>query len=139
MPQDKPAATEPRRPVAMDRATRLMRLGAGLTVISLVVGLAANGIPPGSLPYSLIGAATAITLWMWMADATGAGQSWARAVAVGLFGLNVLLVVISFFAPVPLVSRIFSVALLVVGAAAVTLLFSEDATEWFRRHDSPVR
>lgn len=137
--QPSPTYPDLPRPQSMVRAVRLMRVAAGVTLLGVLVGLLVNGLPQGGLAFSLIGAAMATTLWMWMADATGAGASWARLVCVFLFAMNVLFVVISMFSPVPLSSRIFSLAQLVLGALCLALLWSDESTEWFRRKDTPVR
>lgn len=106
------------QPSSIRTAVLLMYLGAALSVIELLVGLATlgglrdnirtrlqdNGTFTSSqldtayhlaiatiIVVSLIG----IGLWLWMAWKNGQGRSWARIVATVLGGLNILLFLIS--------------------------------------------
>ena len=106
-----PQQQRPAAPPSISNAVKLMYVGAGLSALEFVVGLATVG----SLKQDIIKASTkhltatqlhtaqvvgiativilgliGIGLWIWMARANGAGKSWARNVAGVLFALNTL-------------------------------------------------
>src|SRR3954463_12967548 len=102
-PQEWPQGPPP-RPPAMERAVRLMWVGAALQAVGTVANLLlTDPADPGpgfgrpndglddstltaiSYTSALIGGAVVCGLWLWMAWANGRGRNWARIVAT-VFG-----------------------------------------------------
>lgn len=148
MPEQPPQPAAP-PPVVM--AARLMYVGAVLSGIELVVGLATIGSLKSAIKKadptftasqlhtaevaavvsSVFIGLLAIGLWIWMAWANGAGKSWARIVASVLFGLNTLFLLLSLLRPHASVGLAFGVIVWLTGLGAVILLWRAESSGFF--------
>ena len=148
MPEEPQRPATP-QPVVM--AARLMYVGAVLSGIELVVGLATIGslksairkadptFTASQLHTAEVAAAVssvfigllAIGLWVWMAWANGAGKNWARIVASVLFGLNTLFLLLSLIRPHASVGLAFGVIVWLTGLGAVVLLWRAESSGFF--------
>jgi hypothetical protein len=141
----------PPPPVILN-AVKLMYAGAAVNIIGLIVGLATAGdlksaikkaqpkltaaqvansehfLITATVISSLIGAG----LWLWMAWANKNGKSWARILSSVFFGIATLNTAASFAQPGDVVSRIFTVAVWLVGLGAVVLIWRREATAYYR-------
>jgi len=104
---------EPRRPSApapVRTAVRLMYVGAALSAVGLIIGLAliivdiqaaargrflghsltAPQMRPLVITVWLVFGLAGVALWLWMARANGQGRNWARILSTLLFGLATL-------------------------------------------------
>ncbi|MGH3154134.1 MAG: hypothetical protein ACRDOB_25875 [Streptosporangiaceae bacterium] len=91
---------------------------------------------------AVISALVPITLWLWMARASGQGRNWARILSTALFGLATLDLTGAFGTPgiqVSLVPVVFGpivpVLTWLVGLAAVWLLWLPASSAFFRPPD----
>jgi hypothetical protein len=147
LPQQRPSAPE-----SIRMAVRLMYVGAALSALSFIIGLATLGslkqaiIKASKTPLTasqlhtaqVVGVTTivilgliGIGLWLWMARANGAGRSWARVVAAVLFGLNTLGLLSAVARPNALGTKIFDILIWIVGLGATVYLWRKDASEFF--------
>ena len=139
-------------PPAILNAVKLMYAGAVVNIIGLIVGLATAGdlksaikkaqprltatqvtnsehfLITATVVSSLIGAG----LWLWMAWANKNGKSWARIVSSVFFGIATLNTAASFAQPGDVLSRIFTVAVWLVGLGAIVLLWRPESTAYYR-------
>ena len=147
VPQQRPSA-----PPSIRTAVRLMYVGAGLSAVSFIVGLATIG----SLRQAIIKATTkhltatqlhtaevvgvstivllgiiGVGLWLWMAWANGRGKSWARIVAAVLFGLNTIGLLAAVARPSAVGTKIFDLLLWLVGAGATYYLWRPDSSAYY--------
>ncbi len=150
----------PQAPKSVLNAVKLMYVGAGLSLISLVVGLTSIG----SLKSAILTAARndhktltasqlhsaeiagvafivltgliGVGLWLWMARMNGAGKSWARVVASVLFALSTLSVLTSVARPSAGLTRVFGVLVWLVGMGAIVLLWQRDSSDFFNSQSS---
>src|SRR6266700_3561921 len=130
-----PEPGRPQPPSSIVTAVKLMYAGAAVSALSLVVSLATLGSIRSLLRrtypnftssqlhtaevttvglaifFGLIG----IGLWIWMALANKAGNSWARIVASVLFGLNTIFLLLGLSRPAPLGSRLVSILIWLIG------------------------
>jgi hypothetical protein len=104
------AAPAVERPTTVARAVQLMYVGAALSLVGVVIAwatksqlhdqlaeaspsLSASDVDTAvtvALGFGTVVGLVAVGLWLWMADANGAGKSWARIVATVLGGLSVI-------------------------------------------------
>ena len=73
----------------------------------------------------------AIGLWLLMAWANKAGQSWGRITASVLFGLNTALLLYGFARGTVSIASAFALLVWAVGLAVIVLLWRKDASEYF--------
>jgi hypothetical protein len=149
------------RPRSIDLAVLLMRVGAGLSVLSLVSvfflgdqvreqarkSIAESGqtVDPGlvdglvaiaigvGIVVGLLGAG----LWLFMAWANGKGKSWARVVASVLFGISLLFSLISLAQPSAGLSRVLNLVSLVLGGYIVFLLWRRESSDFYAASSAP--
>lgn len=144
------------QPQSIRTAVLLMRIGAAISLLSLIVTLATFGSLKDAIRDELEAQGTAfsesdvdtvfnvaiafgilfgligVALWLWMAWANGKGKKWARVVATVLAALGLLSLLVSFAsAGATTMSRLFSVASVAVGVAAVTLLYRPDSSAFY--------
>ncbi len=74
----------------------------------------------------------AVGLWIWMARANGAGQSWARVVATVLFGISTLALLATFARPHSAYDLLTGMLVWLVGLAAVTLLWQKATSAYLQ-------
>ncbi len=135
----------PPLPSSVSTASRLMYLGAGLSALGVIVGLA--GVPtlkviaaqnadrPGT-----VGAAVAIllihglvgtALWLWLGRETGNGLRRARAWATVIFALATVSGIADGAAPSTGLTQAFSGIEWVVGLCAVILLWNRSSRHYY--------
>ena len=153
-PPQRPAA--PEQPSSIALAVKLMLVGAGLSVLSLLYSVTTLGglkddirtelaKNDTNVSQSTIDAAYAVTitiavvfgligalLWVWMAWKNGQGRSWARIVATVFAAFNVLglLFTLAGGNSEPL-SAIASVVSSVLGVVIVVLLWRKESTHFY--------
>lgn len=150
------------QPSSIRTAVRLMLVGAGLSLISLVISLAMIGSLKDDVreqvlkddpdaTQSMIDAAFAVTvvvvvviagvsvlLWSWMAWKNGQGRSWARIVATVLGALNVLFTLLSFTAAnAEPISLVFSAVNLVLAIVILGLLWRKESSAFYSARSQP--
>lgn len=162
-----PAGGQPGQPVdttqpaSIKLAVTLMRVGALLSLISLVSvfflmdqirdeaekSLATSGteITDGALDaavaigvgFTVFLGLIGVALWLWMASANGKGRSWARVVATVLYGLYVLSFLASLAQSQPLISTLLSLVSLVLGGVIIFLLWKKESTAFYQANTAP--
>lgn len=149
------------RPKSMDLAVLLMRVGAGLSVLSLLLSFLTTGdireqarktledsgetVDPAVVDAAVaIGIGIAVVsgllgagLWLFMAWANGKGKSWARIVSTVLFGISLIAFLISFVQPAAGLSRIVSIVSIALGAYIVFLLWKKESSEFYAAASAP--
>jgi asparagine N-glycosylation enzyme membrane subunit Stt3 len=142
----------PPAPQSVLRAVQIMYVGAAASLIGIVIDLttlsdtkarihqrsptltpaqvnsAEHFLIGGFIVAGLLGAA----LWLWMAQSTKAGKSWARIVSTVLFGIDTLDQVAGAAVPSGGVVRIYSILIWLIGLAAVVLLWQRTSTDYFK-------
>ena len=145
------------QPPSIKTAVMLMRVGAALSVIGIIVGLLTLGqlkddvrqqlqdqgstftnsdvdsIFGVAVGFIIVVGLIATALWLWMASANGKGKSWARIVATVLGVINVL----SFLYQVSagnqtLLSLIIGALNVIVGVAALVFLYKSDSSAYYQ-------
>jgi hypothetical protein len=150
LPQQRPAA-----PPSIRTAVKLMYVGAALSALEFIVGLATVGslkqdIIKASSKHltaaqlhtaQVVGIATIVVLgligiglWLWMARANGAGKSWARIVAAVLFALNTLGLLSAVARPNAAGTKIFDVLGWLVGLGVTVFLWRRDSSEYYAQN-----
>lgn len=139
-----PSRPSPPRPVRT--AVMLMVAGAALSAVSLIVTILSrhtieNAILSRSTytaqqAHQLVAAAIVedvitLGLWLLMAWANRAGQSWARIVATVLFGLNTLVVVLNLARAAVSLSLVFVILIWLIGLGAIVLLWRKESSQFF--------
>ena len=144
------------QPQPIKQAVMLMRVGAVLSVLSLIAALATigsikdmvrqAGVDSGT-PMSESTVNTAATaglvaavifgllgagLWLWMASANGKGKKWARIVATVFFVVSVLSIVSNLAqGSTPALSLILGLVSLVLDAYIIFLLYKKESTAFY--------
>jgi hypothetical protein len=77
--------------------------------------------------FGLIG----IALWLWMASANRAGKNWARITSTVFFGLETLSLLAGFRQAEPVMTRVVSILIWLIGLGAVLLLWRRESSEFF--------
>ena len=150
------ARPAPEQPASIALAVKLMLVGAGLSVLSLIYSLTTIGGLKDEITAQLIsddptisqstidaayGVAVAFVvlfglvgavLWAWMAWKNGQGHSWARVVATVFAGLNLVGLLFSGTGPgVDVVSLVLSVLSVVLAAVILVLLWRRESSEFY--------
>jgi hypothetical protein len=149
-----PPQQRPEAPASIRNAVKLMYVGAGLSALSFIIGLATIG----SLRQTIIKAANkhltnsqihtgevvavsaivvfgilGVGLWLWMAWANGRGRSWARIVAGVLFAFNTLGLLSVFTRAGAGGTKIFDVLAWLVGLGATIFLWRPESTQYYEQ------
>ncbi|HEX4655957.1 MAG TPA: hypothetical protein VH307_01110 [Streptosporangiaceae bacterium] len=144
-------APEPPVPSSVQTAVRLMYVGAGLSFIELLVGLATissvksaiikayprytasqvHSLEVASIAIGVLVGVIAIGLWLWMARACAAGRNYARITGTVLFGLNSLFLLLSLARPHASLGLVFNVLVWLAGLGAVIMLWRGESAPWF--------
>ncbi|WP_030528509.1 hypothetical protein [Phycicoccus jejuensis] len=156
-----PQAGPVTRPKSMDTAVMLMRVGAVLSLVSLVLSFVFAGDIREQATQALqdsgqtvdqtlvdsavtIGIAVAVVfgllgagLWLLMAWANGKGKSWARITASILFALSFVTFLIGLAQPTPLLSRVLSIVSIALGGYIVYLLWRKESSEFYAASNAP--
>jgi tRNA A-37 threonylcarbamoyl transferase component Bud32 len=151
-----PAATRPRIPGSVLTAVRLMYAGAAVSLVSVVVSLAAinqiktsfevqhplaqnaaQGVAALAAAAIIISGAVAIGVWLMLASASRRGRSWGRTAGTILFGLDTLALLGTLGrAGIP-ATKTFSALTWLIGLIAVISLWRRESSgyfdEWRRR------
>jgi hypothetical protein len=151
---------EPRRPAlpaSVQNAVRLMYAGAVLSVVVLAaavltVGSVRTAVHNAFPSYSASRVRSAamvvvvtdvvvqvitVGLWLWMAVANKAGNGWARVVASVLFGLNTLLLLLSFARPHASIGAVLNLLIWLVGLGTIILLWRKESSQYFAAARQP--
>lgn len=145
------------RPPAMDQAVMLMKVGAGISLLGLLLSLFMHGairdaveksnasLTPAQVDTAVaIGTATGIVfgllgvgLWLWMASANGKGKSWARIVATVFFAFSLLGLVSTLLQAGPVISKLLTVVSTLLGAYIIFLLYKKESSEFYAASSAP--
>lgn len=147
------SSATPDQPSAVVNAVRLMYVGAGLSLLGLIISLfgmgdlrarileaepsltlsqanlARNIAIGGAIVFGLIGPA----LWIWMAIKNNEGRNWARITATVLFGVYTLSMLSLLFgnAGSSAIDVIFQALIWVVGLVATILMWRGENAEHY--------
>lgn len=162
---DEPASTAPvmPQPSSISLAVQLMRAGAAVSVLSLVVTLlslgdlksqvreqlAANGqkitdeVVNASYGFAIavgvLGSLIAVLLWLWMAWKNGQGRTWARIVATVLGVINVLSTIFTLTGgTAPIAASILAVINVVLAIVILALLWRKESSTFYAGRSRPV-
>jgi hypothetical protein len=148
------AEPEPQRPSAPTpvlQAVKLMYAGAIVSAVSLIITLVTVGslktaihnadpslsasklhsAEVAAVAVAIIFGLIGIGLWLWMAYANKAGKNWARITATVFFGLDTLSVLTSFRQAEPVLSRLISILVWLIGLGAIVLLYQRESSAYF--------
>jgi Protein kinase domain len=145
-----PAATRPRMPGSVLTAVRLMYAGAAVSLVNVVVSLAAinqikmsfeaqhplaqnaaQGVATAAAAVVIIIGAVAIGVWLKLASASRKGRSWARTAATILFGLDTLALLGTIGrAGIP-ATKTFDALTWLIGLIAVICLWRRASSDYF--------
>ena len=154
------AEPEPQRaapPTPVLQAVKLKYAGAIVSAISLIITLltigslktAIHNADPSLSASKLHSAEVAavavavifgligIGLWLWMAYANKAGKNWARITATVFFGLDTLSVLTSFRQAEPILTRLISILIWLIGLGAIILLYQRESSAYFSASKTP--
>jgi len=152
-----PEQQRPAPPTPVLQAVKLMYAGAAVSAISLIVTLltigslktAIHNADPSLSATKLHSAEVAavavavifgligIGLWLWMAYANKAGKNWARITATVFFGLDTLSVLTSFRQAEPVLSRVVTLVIWLIGLGAIVLLYQRESSAYFTASKTP--
>lgn len=150
-PYGQPPAEPPK---SILTAVKLMYVGAGLAVLSLVLALVlrddvredtidqlvdggtspadAESMADSLVAFSIVSAVIIIVLWLWMASANRKGKQWARVTATVLGGLNILFTLLSLFSGGGGLNLLVSVITLVLAGYILWLLYRPESTTYYQ-------
>jgi hypothetical protein len=140
-------------PRSVINAVRLMYVGAGLSAIVVIITLVTVGglraaiiakyphysgsqihtAEVGFIASDVLGGLIAIGLWLWMAWANRGGRNWARIVSAVFFGINTLNLVGAFIQVHAIGTVIAAVAVWLVGAGAIILIFNRESAPYYQQ------
>ncbi len=146
-----PLLQRPKPPSSILTAAKLMYTGAVLSALSLVATLAGisalraavrsadpsysagqlHTTETAAVSIAILVGLIGLGLWIWMAWANTAGKNWARVTASVILGLDTVAVLADFTRPDPLLSRLFSVVIWLVGLAVVVLLWGRQSSAYY--------
>ena len=150
------SSTALEQPPSIRTAVLLMRIGAGVALLSVVYTLVTLGSFEDDIKSDLAKADSTLSaadvdsaftvllvitivlgligaaLWLWMAWANGRGHRWARVVATVLGVLNIVSSIYSLsVGQTTVVPMILTVANLIIGLAALFYLYRPDSSQFF--------
>jgi uncharacterized membrane protein YiaA len=151
-----PAAPAAVPPPSIQRAVLLMRVGAALSVLSILITLLTRDSLRSQVESTLRKSSSALTasqvdtavslaigiavvvglvsvgLWLWMASANGKGRSWARIVATVLGALSVLSLLSSVAqGQLTTLNLIVSLVSLALAIAILVLLWRKESSAYY--------
>ena len=146
-----PEPQRPAPPTPVLQAVKLMYAGAIVTAIGLIISLVTIGslkatlhsAHPGwsasklhsdevaLLVFGIVLALITIGLWLWMAYANKAGKNWARITATVFFALDTLSALSTFRQAEPVLSRLISILVWLIGLGAIVLLYQRQSSAYF--------
>lgn len=143
------------QPSSIQRAVLLMRVGAGLSLLNVIVGLITLGSIKDNIKQRLIDdnnysqsnldtaynvaivvvivlGVIAIALWLWMAWANGAGKKWARIVATVLAAFSILGLITTFAqGQQTAVGDIFTVVISILAIVILVLIWNRESSAYY--------
>ena len=161
MNQGGPAQAAAVRPPAMDQAVMLMKVGAGLSLLGLLLTLLSRGTirdavekasqssatpmsqsqidaaVTAGVAFGIVAGLIGVALWLWMASANGKGKSWARIVATVFFAISVLSFLASLIQAQPMLTRLLAVLQVLLGAYIIFLIYKKESSEFYRAASAP--
>ena len=72
-----------------------------------------------------------------MAYANKAGKNWARITSTVFFGLDTLSILTSFRQGEPILSRVISILIWLIGLGAIVLLYQRESSNYFGASKTP--
>jgi len=152
-----PQQQRPAPPASILAAARLMYAGAVVSALSLIATLATisqlrtalhNADPAlsaarlhtaeiAAVIIALLVGLIGVGLWIWMAAANKAGKNWARITASVIFGLDTLAVIADFTRPEPLLNRLVSAVIWLIGLGVIALLWRRDSRAYYTASQGP--
>lgn len=152
-----PEPQRPAPPTPVLQAVKLMYAGAIVSAISLIITLVTVGslktaihnadpslsasklhsAEVAAVAVAIIFGLIGIGLWLWMAYANKAGKNWARITATVFFGLDTLSVLTSFRQAEPVLSRLISILIWLIGLGAIVLLYQRESSAYFSASKTP--
>jgi hypothetical protein len=70
-------------------------------------------------------------MWIWLAAANRAGKNWARITASVIFGLDTVLVLADLSRPEPLLSRLGSLVIWLIGLGVIVPLWRRQSSDYY--------
>jgi hypothetical protein len=140
-------------PQSVQRAVKVMYVGAAVSLLGIVVDLTAlsstrsailkahptyttaqlNSAEHVAIGTFIAGGLIGAALWVWMAQSCRAGKAWARVVSTVFFGIDTLSVLfVGAAAPGSGVSRLYGILVWVIGLIAIVLLWQRSSSDYFR-------
>ena len=152
-----PEPQRPAPPTPVLQAVKLMYAGAIVSAVSLIITLVTVGslktaihnadpslsasklhsAEVAAVAVAIIFGLIGIGLWLWMAYANKAGKNWARITATVFFGLDTLSVLTSFRQAEPILSRLISILVWLIGLGAIVLLYQRESSAYFSASKTP--
>ena len=152
-----PEPQRPAPPTPVQQAVKLMYAGAIVSAISLIITLATVGslktaihnadpslsatklhsAEVAAVAVAIIFGLIGIGLWLWMAYANKAGKNWARITATVFFGLDTLSVLTSFRQAEPILARLISILIWLIGLGAIILLYQRESSAYYAASKTP--
>jgi hypothetical protein len=149
---------QPEPPRSILTAVKIMYVGAALSAVAVVVGLATIGSLHAAIrrAHPLLGAhrvhglevfdlaiivvvgVLGIIVWLWMAAANKAGSTRARTVATVIFVLNTIVVLFDLGRPEAMASKIAGIIICVAGLAAIVMLWQRDSSNYYSASSGPI-
>ena len=146
-----PEPVRPEAPIPVQNAVKLMYAGAVVSAVSLIITLVTIGslktaihnadptltasklhsAEVAAVAVAIIFGLIGIGLWLWMAYANKAGKNWARITATVFFGLDTLSVLTSFRQAEPVLSRLISILIWLIGLGVIVLLYQRESSAYF--------
>jgi hypothetical protein len=147
-----PVPSRPPVPQSVTRAAQAMYVGAVASLIGIIIAfLTRHSIRSAILAHNhtlttsklnttyhaelgalLIGGLIEIGLWIWMAQSSKAGKSWARITATVLFGIDTLGLIAGAAVANGGATRIYGIVPWVVGLVAIIFLWRRESTAFFK-------
>ena len=138
-------------PASVLTAVKIMYAGAVVSAISLILTLVTIGslrtaihnrdhsLTPSQLHSAEVVAVAAavifglvgIGLWLWMAYANKAGRNWARITSTVFFGIDTISLLAGLRQAEPVLTRVVSIVIWLIGLAAIVLLWRKESSEYF--------
>jgi hypothetical protein len=145
-----PIAPHPTPPASLLAAVKLMYVGAGLSLLGMLFAVATrtqlrdqlieedpdqsteelNRAVDMATGVSVVIGLIAVGLWLWMAQANGRGEAWARIVATVLFGLNIVLTAYN-LAQTTGFGVVVNITSIVLSGAILWLLYRKDSNSYY--------
>jgi hypothetical protein len=141
----------PEPPASVLNAVKLMYAGAAVSVVGLIVSLVTIGSLKTTIrkadptftssqvhsaevvvvAFAVVIGLISVGLWIWMAGANKAGKNWARVTSSVFFGLDTLGLLAVFRQAEPVLSRLVTVLVWLVGLAAIIMLWRKESSGYF--------